>query len=279
MKPVDAIETADLFPELHAQLIELLNRLSPDDWYKPTACGPWSVKDVVAHLVDGQIRRLSFQRDNLPLPQPETPISDPEELIGFLDQLNADWIRAAKRISPTLLITMLELVGPQIHHLFKTLPPNEPAFFSVGWAGEDLSLNRFDIAREYTEQWHHQQHIREAVGQPLLMAPHQLFPVLDTFMRGLPATYQPVEAADGQHLSIFITGDGGGEWSLLRQDKRWQLYRGSAADPATQITLDQDTAWRLFTKGLTIKEAKQRTEIKGNQTLGTPFLSMVSIMA
>jgi hypothetical protein len=47
----------------------------------------------------------------------------------------------------------------------KELDPFAEAIFSVGWAGEEKSLNWFHIAREYTEKWHHQQQIRLAVGQ------------------------------------------------------------------------------------------------------------------
>jgi hypothetical protein len=38
--------------------------------------------------------------------------------------------------------------------------------FSVARAGEEASLNWFNIAREYSERSLHQQQIREAVGAP-----------------------------------------------------------------------------------------------------------------
>lgn len=91
MKPAGPIDTVDLFPELHSQLIHLLKGLSVEDWQRPTVWTPWSVKDVTAHLLDGYIRRLSLQRDHLPLIQPETPITNQQELLGFLDQAGGEW--------------------------------------------------------------------------------------------------------------------------------------------------------------------------------------------
>jgi uncharacterized damage-inducible protein DinB len=57
------IETVHLFPLLDAKLIELLRSLSPDDWNKPTVARLWTVKDVAAHLLDGNLRMLSRARD------------------------------------------------------------------------------------------------------------------------------------------------------------------------------------------------------------------------
>ncbi len=46
-----------------AQLVEILERLQPDDFERPTIAGTWNVRDIVAHLTDGAWRRLSFHRD------------------------------------------------------------------------------------------------------------------------------------------------------------------------------------------------------------------------
>ena len=52
MKPVEPIYTVERFPPLHTALLTLLRNLSDEDWNKPTAARLWSVKDVVAHLVE-----------------------------------------------------------------------------------------------------------------------------------------------------------------------------------------------------------------------------------
>jgi uncharacterized protein (TIGR03083 family) len=279
MKPVEPILTAHLFPELHTHLINLLRELTGEEWERPTVCAPWTIKDVAAHLLDTEIRRLSFHRDKQPLLPPERPITNNRELIDFLNRLNNEWVKAAWRIGPNLLIDFLDLTGRQLCDFFRSLDPYEPAFFSVGWAGEEMPANWFDIAREYTERWTHQQQIRDALGRPGLTTRRQLYPVLDTFMRALPYTYREVEAAAGTSLLFTITGEAGGDWSLLRENGSWQLFYGRPPQPAARVTLDQDIAWRLFTKGISPDQARRRAQIEGDERLGASILHMVSIMA
>ncbi len=60
MKP---ILTAHLLPVIEARLIELLRSLRPDEWEMQTIAPAWKVKDVAAHLLDTQLRKLSLVRD------------------------------------------------------------------------------------------------------------------------------------------------------------------------------------------------------------------------
>lgn len=279
MKPVAPIFVAELFGELHEELLGLLRSLSDEDWYKPTVAASWQVRDIAAHLLDSDIRRLSFQRDRAPMVPPETPIENYRDLVGFLNQLNAEWVKAAKRISPPLLIEFLEVTGAQVTELFKSLDPFGPALFGVAWAGEEGSQNWFDIAREYTEKWHHQQQIRDAASAPALTNRKWLFPVLDTFLRGLPHTYRETTADEGARIVLTITGEAGGEWTLSREGGAWKLYSGGSETPACAIRMDQDTAWRLLTKGLSRDIATARVEITGDKRLGEPILGMLAVMA
>jgi uncharacterized protein (TIGR03083 family) len=279
LRPVEPIATVALFPALHSELIALLRRLGRADWFKPTAAAPWTVKDVTAHLLDTDMRRLAALRDQFTPPAAEAPPATYHDLVVLIDRLNAEWVTAARRLSPELLIELLELVAPQVHRLFAALDPMAPARVGVAWAGETASLNWFDIAREYTEKWHHQQHIREAVGAPLLTERRWLHPALDTFLRGLPHTYRDVAAAQGTSLVITMSGDAGGDWTLMRVADGWRLYAGAAPTPASRVQLDQDTAWRLFTKGSTPAEAQARAVITGEAQLGAQALALLAIMA
>lgn len=279
LRPVAPILVAELFAPLHEELLQLLRQLAAEDWQKPTAAPRWTVKDIAAHLLDSDIRRLSFQRDQAAPVPPDTPLTSYGDLVAFLNQLNHDWVKAARRISPQLLIELHALTGPQVAALFCSLDPFAPALFGVAWAGETASPNWFDIAREYTEKWHHQQQIRDAVGAAGLTERRWLFPVLDTFFRGLPHTYRDAAAEDGTEIVFVVTGAAGGEWTLARESNAWRLYIGSAADAVCRAYLDQDTAWRLLTKGLSRAQAVARIEFSGDEKFGQPLLSMLAVMA
>ena len=279
MKPVEPIFVADLFGEIHEELLKLLRGLSHEDWYKPTVAGSWLVRDIAAHLLDSDIRRLSFQRDQAPMVPPDKPIASYADLVGFLNQLNADWIKATKRISPQLLIEFLSVTGAQVTTLFQSLDPFEPALFGVAWAGEETSSNWFDVAREYTEKWHHQQQIRDAVGAPALDSRKWLHPVLDAFVRALPVNYENTQAEAGTQLSFVITGEAGGIWTLVRRIDDWQLFVGVADKVVCRIEFDQDTAWRLMTKGLSRDQARTKLTVQGDAVLAEPLLGTLAVMA
>jgi uncharacterized protein (TIGR03083 family) len=277
MKPLKPISTVELFPPLSEELISLLRRLSYRDWERPTVCTGWSVKDVGAHLLGGNLSRL---QDDYPKTTPSpAPSPSMNELVRMIDRNNAEWVLAARRISPSLLIEFLELSDQRLYRHFKSLVKNEEARWAVTWAGDQQSPNWFDIAREYSEKWLHQQHIREAVEQPLLNGRPWLFPVLDTFMRALPYTYRNVAAAEGVILSFSVTGEAGGQWSLLRQNEKWCLFSGSSPEAASHVSLDHDCAWRLFSKGIDWETAQARVKLEGNQELGSGILRMIAIMA
>lgn len=279
LQPAKPILIASRMLPLHAELLALLTGLAPDDWFKPTAAPGWSVKDIAAHLLDTDIRRLSYQRDRLPSPRPPGPLDSYRDLVDYIDALNAEWITAARRISPPVLLEFLSLTGPQVAELFESLDPYAPAGTAVAWAGERESPNWFDIAREYTEKWMHQQHIRQAVARPGLLERQWLGPVLDTFLRGLPYTYREVQAPVGTCVTVSISGEAGGAWSLVKHSLGWALYTGRAEAAAAWVQLDQDTAWRVFTKGLSPAQAQARTQINGDEGLGRRVLDLVAIMA
>lgn len=279
MNPVEPIFVADRFPELNAELLSVLWALNPDDWHKPTVCAPWTVKDVAAHLLDVQIRRLSSQRDGVRAAPPAQPVEGFDDLVSRLNAQNADWVRVASRISPLLLTEFIAIVGDELGQFFASLDPLAPAPISVLWAGEHESPNWFDTAREFTELWMHQQHIREAVGQPVLTSHRLTHPVLDTFMRALPHTYRNVSAPEGASVWVCLTGEAGDDWTLVREREGWRLYSGHHASPTARVQMEQDVAWRLFTKGLTPAQARPDIAIKGDETLGAQVLEMVSLMA
>jgi len=272
------IETLPLLRPLHAELLSLLRSFGDEEWSQPTICGAWQVRDVTAHLLDTTLRRLSLDRDRMPPPPPERPIAGHADLVAFLDGLNASWVGAARRLSPRVLIGLLESALPQVADYFEGLDPHAEAAFSVAWAGEERSEAWFDIGREYTEQWLHQQHLRLATGRPLLRERQWMHPVLALFVRAVPRAYAGVEAPEGTRVRIAIQGPAGGSWDLVRGGAGWNLGPGTAEDAAARVEIDDLDAWLLFSKGLRGAAAKERVRIEGAESLGRPFLGTLAIM-
>lgn len=277
MRPMQPIHVAERFAPLHAELVALLSGLSDEEWSRP-AVKAWTVRDVAAHLLDGDVRQLSFRRDGMAPAPPDRAIEGYGDLVDYLDHLNAVWVDAARRISPRLLVQLHALTGTEVSRLFEGMDPWGPALWPVAWAGEETSANWMDAAREYTERWHHQQQIRDATGRPPLTGREWLHPVLDAFVRALPHAYRDVAAEPGAAVLLAVGGEAGDDWTLLRGEAGWTLHAGRAPQPAATVAMDADTAWRLFTKGLPREEAERRVRIEGEHRLGEPVLGTLAIM-
>ncbi len=276
MKSPAPILVADLFPELRQHLLSLLGNLIPEDWLQPTAATKWNVKDVALHLLGGDIGNLSRRRDGHVLTG--TPISSWEDLVAYVNRLNDSWVEAAKRMSPRVLCDLLAHTGRQVDAYFMSLDPFAMGE-AVSWAGPQPAPQWFDVAREYTERWHHQQQIRDATGRPALYEPHLFAPVLDTFVRALPNTFRDVAAPEDALVQLTILGHAGNQWVLRRVTGMWELLVGESFGATAEVTLAADDAWKIFTRGIRGEEAKRRAKIRGDHSLGSKVLEMVSVIA
>lgn len=281
LTPLGFIDAVPLFEPLHNELIRLLRRLEPRDWNRPTVAGSWRVRDVVAHLLDGDLRVLSNFRDGYFLP-PKEDIQGYRDLVGFLNRLNAEWVTAAERLSSRVLTDLLAATGPEVAKTFASLDPDAPAPFAVDWAGESESKMWMHVGRDYTERWHHQSQIRDAVGAPQLFQRRWFHPLLDLSMRALPHAYRDVEAESGTCVVVRVEAEGGGVWTLLREEFRdeagWGIYEGEAESAAALIEIDGDTAWKVLYNALTAEEGRSRARIEGDEELATAFFGTRSVM-
>lgn len=258
---------ATLLHEVETHLLELLAQLSPADYTRPTIVPGWTVHHIAAHLLDGALRKVAVLRDGhaVDSPRPDEPFPD------FIRRLNAAGVAAYLRLSPRQLLEHMQPASTALCDFHAALDPLAPAAFPVSWAGEDVSTNAFDTARELTERWHHQQQIRLATARPGLDDPAIYLPVLDTFLHALPHRYREVAAPPGAALEIRIAG---AVWSLTRHD-RWALHRGPAHGPAATVTIPAHLAWRLFTNSF---PAGAQLEVDGDPTLAAPLYSTRAIV-
>src|SRR5579859_4327918 len=279
MQKVEPIIVTDLFPQERKQLLELFADLSAEDWEKPTICPAWTVKDIGLHLLGDDMVYLSGRRDHFSNPFfRNKDLHEWESLVKNINEANELWVKATARISPRLLSNLLALTGKQFHEYVQSL--DQMAINGVvSWAGPDPAPVWLDTAREYTERWLHQQQIRDAVGKPGLKEKRFFHPVLDTFVRALPHTYKDFPIANTTGIKLVVTGEAGDTWYLLGEANRWTLHKDIELHPTALVTMDQETCWRLFTKGISKDQARANTTIEGDQKLGEKILETVSIIA
>ena len=272
------IDLSDRFHDLDKKLFELLNSLSKEEWSKQTVAKLWTVKDVTAHLLDGNIRVLSGLRDKY---QGESPkINSYQDLLDYLNRLNAEGVTSMKRVSSKMLINLLEHTGPPFCEYYASLNLLKKAEYSVAWAGESESKNWMHIAREYTEKFLQQQQIRDAVGKQEIMTKYYFNPFLDVCMYTLPHTLRNTSAEQGDINKMEITGEAGGTWFVQYGGNKWtRIDSLSNTLPTTEIKIDQDTSWKLFSKSIRPTDLIGKIVINGNKEIGNAAIEMVSFMA
>ena len=276
LPPLAVPDTAPLFQPLHAELLSLLRSIDPADWERPTVAGAWRVRDVAAHLLDGDLRKLAAHRDGHML-APEKPIDSYADVLAVIQRLNHTGVDFGRRLSSELLIDLLDVTGRWMSAFVATLDPAAPALFGVSWAGEAVSDNRLDTAREYTERWHHQMQIRVALGDTsharraarVLLADRYLAPLLDTAVRVLPHAFRDVDAPEGTAVEVALS-DRPWARTLRCEGDHWMLYRARGDNVAARVTASVDALWRHFFNALPVDEARRVFNVEGARHFSIP---------
>ena len=275
MRPLEPIFTGPLFQEIRKELLSLLEGLREEEWGRQTTAGKWSVKDVALHILGGDIGNLSRRRDGFSL---RADLASYQKLLAFINEINASWVAAGQRMSAPLLIDLLEHVGRQADEYFAGLDASRMGG-PVSWAGEEPMPVWFDVAREYTERWHHQQQIRDAADRPGLYERRLFEPVMDAFVRALPWAFREVARADGTTVRFVLTGALDKDWSLVRGARKWELFLGHRGRSDAEVSMAAEDAWKIFTRGIRGADALARAEIRGDRVLGEKVLQTVAVIA
>jgi len=278
LEQIPPTDTRRFFRPVATELTALLRTLAPEAWDRPTVAGTWRVRDVIAHLVDVSIRRVSLHRDRHTPPAPPQPPRTEREFVAFINGLNGQWIDAARRISPRMLTDLYEFVAAALADFTESFPDDGPALFPVSWAGDERSDGWFDLGREFTEQWHHQAQVRDAVAAPPLRDPAWLHAVLLIALRGLPHAFRESRVETGRTLTIEITGTAGGVWTLKRDAGGWTLWAGQESGESARVTMSDDTAWRLLFNALSPENAESLVGRSGDPAVFAPLLRARSVI-
>jgi uncharacterized protein (TIGR03083 family) len=270
-----AIDVRPLFPREREAMLDLLRGLDPADWARSTVCPGWDVHDVAGHVLNDYMRRLSGSRDGYG----GAVFANDETLPAYLTRTNDEFVRASRQLSPRLLIELLEHLGPRLDAVWAARDLEAPADLNVSWAAMDLdSPTWLDIGREYTEFWVHQQQVRDAVSLPGATEPDLMAPVLALFARALPYAMRALDRPEGTAVHLEVLGPAGGQWSAAREGGRWRMAT-PAGEPAARVSMDQDTFWRLATRGVSVEQARERARVSGDPELTSAMTTLLAVVA
>jgi len=273
--PLPIVDTRDAFRPLSLEILEMLHAMASSDWERQTMAAQWRVRDVVAHMIDTALRRLSLHRDQ---PGVALPSLTDRELVALINDLNATWVRAAGRFSPRVLTELYGHASAALADFVESLDLHAVARLPVSWAGEQQSAQWLDIGREFTEVWHHGSQVRAAIGAGPFSNPQWLRAVLDIAMHAVPYTYREVTAKPGVTLAIRVTGRAAGSWHAQYDGRRWTMDEGELADATTAATMSDEIAWRLFFNALSPADLRSGVHVEGDADLALPLLRARSVI-
>lgn len=127
---------------MRAALLELLGELGGEEWAASTVCPRWAVRDVAAHLLHDDLRRLSRTRDRYA--GGRFP-AEGESLVEFLDGADQRWVSEAGFLSPALVIDLLTHTSRMLDPMWAEADLDAPSE-RVWWAGLDQENERASMA-------------------------------------------------------------------------------------------------------------------------------------
>jgi len=271
------IDTRYLFQELTSLFISDMEKVPFTDWKTRTCYPTWTVKDIIAHLIQTSLGRLSKQRDHYPnKTQPER--MEFRKLAGLIDSSNHLWIQVFKGISPEIMFELFKYSEKALADFIHHQELKSPAFYPVAWADESLNQNWLDIGREYTERWSHQQQIREALKIPLSKPSRFMKPVLDILIQALPYWYRPLPADEGIAIHIEILGESGGDRFLVKEQNSWKITKSTARSLIDKISLSEDVFWKFMMRNITPDDVVEKIHFSSDSNYCKQFLQCKAVM-
>ena len=207
-----------------ARIIDLLEQLTGDDWQQPTVCAPWTVHELVAHVVGMAEAQASFR-------QFLHDFRSARKRAGgaMIDAMNATQVRERSGMTSAQLVERLIATAPRAVRSRKRTPAlmrtmklmkQDPPFDTERWTYGfllDIIFTR--------DPWVHRIDISRATGREVATTHgHD--------GRIVAAVVAEWARRHGQPFHLTLTGEAGGRW-----------HSGSGGE---QIELDTlDFCWTL----------------------------------
>jgi uncharacterized protein (TIGR03083 family) len=201
--PATAVEA---YADQVAALQRQLERVPDDGWDRPVAAYPWTVKELVAHLVAIEAYMASFldlaEFDPGALEHDHLAMTD-ATIVRLRDRPPAEVVDEWWRQADATVAHLRTLDDDRLEHL---MPMHGIPFRAVSAL----------VARAF-ELWTHADDIRRAIGEPRDEPPPRVIHrMANESVRSLPLAALALDQPPGPAVArVVLTGHGGGAWTLL----------------------------------------------------------------
>jgi uncharacterized protein (TIGR03083 family) len=239
---------AALFAVERDRLNDLLAGLQGADWQRPSPCPGWSILGLCGHLLGDDFGLLARHRDGY-YGTPAPAGGSESEFVAWLDDMQAGWVGAARRLSPRLITDLLRWTGPQIAGTFRREDPRARTA-SVSWAGLGPVPSWLDQARELSEYWIHRQQLLQGLGRPSDLRTDLAGPVLDGLRWAYPYRLAQAPSRPGDTVTVAVTGPVTVTWHLVAAGTGWCFDDQPGTRTVASLAMSTEDAWRLLTNNL-----------------------------
>jgi len=239
---------AALFAVERDRLNDLLAGLREPDWQRPSPCPGWSILGLCGHLLGDDFGLLARHRDGHYGTIPPEGATE-GEFVAWLDEMQAEWVSASRRLSPRLITDLLRWTGPQVADTFRREDPRA-CTASVSWAGSSPVPAWLDQARELSEYWIHRQQLLQGLGRPSDLRADLAEPVLDGLRWAYPYRLAQAPSRPGDTVTLAITGQVTMTWHLVATGTGWRFEGQPGTRQAASLAMSTEDAWRLLTNNL-----------------------------
>lgn len=226
---IDHLERIERGPEAwrlataaYDALLDLLASLSPEDWERPTVCAPWSVADMVRHLLGAAEAHASFPEL---LRQQAWSVRHRDEYDGnALDAWTGLHVRRHAEVGPDALLARLRDLAPRAVHARSRFPalvgripvPVDATGNTPAGSPARVTLGDLNTVIYTRDTWLHRIDIARAVGAE---------PSIDPDVDGRIVEDVVVEWAHrhGAPFRLALTGAAGGVYAQGTDGPRIEL--------------------------------------------------------
>jgi uncharacterized protein (TIGR03084 family) len=207
----------------HAELAELIDGCTNDDWERPTRCVGWDVASVLVHLAQTDEFATASARDELGH-HPHGVLGDREHQSVSVDDAAAAQVDADRAAGGDAIRQRWHDASQTMRDAFNAGDPHE----RVTWIAGQLSLQTLAATR-LSECWIHTGDIASALGIEL-QPTDRLRHIARLAWRTLPYAFQRADMSMNGPVALDLTGPDGEQWRFDPDAPALTTIRGSASE-------------------------------------------------
>jgi len=201
--PIRHREAATLAAAEFDGMIELLGRLTPEEWTQPTSCELWDVRAMAAHVL-GMAEMQASVREFAHVARSASK----REGGAMIDAMTATQVRERAALTPGELVDRLATVAPRAVRARRRVPA--PLRWGVRLKQDPPFSERWTLGYLFDvictrDPWMHRLDISRATGRPMRLRPgHDGRLVADVVAEWA--------RRHGRPFTLVLTGPAGGRW-------------------------------------------------------------------